>query len=189
MNKIEELRKEIRNHFESSQRCRSYFLNKANQDEYAAYYTAMYLLQDSTEGLAQHREKGFSPDPFLAYIELWGVLQAIIIQQDSIKTLFEIFMGTSAVIPEDSKWTEIKHFRNQCSGHPVDQGYEEGSKKRTFMGRRFGGYNGLMIEVYDENTKKVKHESIRFGELIDDYVLEAVGWLHKIILVLPDKWP
>ena len=91
MNKIEEHRREIYNHFHSSQSCVSYFFYKANKDEFAAYYTAMYLLQDSTAGLGKHREKGFSPDPFLKYIEIWGVLQAIIIQQDSINKLFEIF--------------------------------------------------------------------------------------------------
>jgi len=49
----------------------------------------MYLLQDTSESLYVHRIKGFANDPHEAYIEFWGVMQAIFIQQDAISELYE----------------------------------------------------------------------------------------------------
>lgn len=58
MDSIEELRDQIRKHYEGSTAYEDYF--KAHEAEYAAYYNSMYLIQDSTESLAAHRERGFS---------------------------------------------------------------------------------------------------------------------------------
>jgi hypothetical protein len=84
MKKIAEIREKIYNYFHSSDACHNFFFSDAQEERYAAYYTSMYLLQDTTESLMVHRHKGFSTDPFEAYIEFWDVMQAIIIQQDSI---------------------------------------------------------------------------------------------------------
>ncbi len=55
-----------------------------NEEIYSAYYISMYLIQDTYGAILAHQKKGFSEEPLLAYIEFWGVMQAIVIQQDSI---------------------------------------------------------------------------------------------------------
>ena len=49
----------------------------------------MYLIQDTGELVQSHMKHGFSSDPWLAYIEFWGVMQAIFIQQDAINEFYE----------------------------------------------------------------------------------------------------
>ena len=185
---IGKLRELIYNHFHESESCSEYFFDYTHSDEYAAYYTAMYLLQDSTEALVLHRAKGFNPNELLAYIEIWGVLQAIIIQQDSIKTLYKILTKNKISISRESHWKKIRDFRNLCGGHPVDKG-KPGKHERSFMGRGFGSYDNLLIEVWNEATGKTEFREIKFGILIDNYVSEAIKHLQNIVDILPNKWP
>lgn len=185
---ISDLRDHIYNYFQRSNSCRNYFFAKAHADDYAAYYTAMYLLQDSTEGLLMHRKKGFSKNPLLAYIEIWGVLQAIIIQQDAISTLYEALIKASPIIPAGSKWKIIRDFRNLCGGHPVNKG-KDGNRERAFMGRAFGNYKKVKIEVWNQKKKKTEFREIELVNLIDEYSAEAANLLQDIVSLLPIKWP
>ena len=188
MKKIEQLREKIYDHFHGSTSCANYFFDGSHSDEYATYYTTMYLLQDSIEGLSEHRNKGFNTNELLAYIEIWGVLQAVIIQQDSIKTLYEVLTQNKISIPQNSNWKEIRTFRNLCGGHPVDKG-RPGKRERAFMGRGFGTYDNLLIEVWNEAKGKTEFREIDLGKLIDEYAAEAVKYLQDIITILPTKWP
>jgi hypothetical protein len=62
---------------------------------------------------------GFSRDPMRAYIEFWGVMQAIAIQQDAICELHKAVVGSR---PDKDQigptWKDLKEKRNQCAGHP-----------------------------------------------------------------------
>lgn len=80
MNVVAARRSEIYDHFQSNAACQQFFFASANEEVYVAYYNSMYLLQDSTESLQLHLARGFSGDALLAYLELWGVLQAAVIQ-------------------------------------------------------------------------------------------------------------
>ena len=193
-NRIDDQREKIYNFFQSSKSCAKYFFDKTNKDKYAAYYTAMYLLQDSTESLWRHREEGFNNDELLAYIEIWGVLQAIIIQQYSIETIYQILTGKELNVPQGTKWFKIRNIRNLYSGHPVNKGENKDKNKeknieRSFMGRNFGGYDELTVEVWNKKIGKTEFRSIELGKTIDEYTLEASSYLQKIINIFPSKWP
>jgi len=193
-NRIDDQREKIYNLIQSSKSCAKYFFDKTNEDKYAAYYTAMYLLQDSTESLWRHREEGFNNDELLAYIEIWGVLQAIIIQQCSIETIYKILTGKELNVPQGTKWFKIRNIRNLYSGHPVNKGEKKDKKKeknieRSFMGRNFGGYDELTVEVWNKKIGETEFRSIELGKIIDEYTREAGSYLQKIINIFPSKWP
>jgi hypothetical protein len=95
LNAIAALRQQVYDYFHGNAGVQQYFFDPAHEDEYVAYYNSMYLLQDSTESLIQHRERGFSADPLAAYLEFWGVMQAAIIQQDAIAELHRAIFGHS----------------------------------------------------------------------------------------------
>ena len=165
MIKICDQREKIYELFHGSNSCAKYFFDKTHEDEYAAYYTAMYLLQDSTESLLKHRERGFNADELLAYIEIWGVLQAIIIQQDAIETIYKELTGIELDVPQGTKWMEIRNVRNLYSGHPVNKGKQKDKKReknieRSFMGRNFGGYDELTVEVWNKKKGKTEFRNI-----------------------------
>ncbi len=185
MQRISEKRTRIYNHFNSSAGCQSYFFNQTRSDLYTKYYTAMYLLQDTTEGLSAHMDQGFNTNPHLAYIELWGVMQAIFLQQDSITTLYKIFMEDKLSLENESKWKEIRKLRNQCSGHPLDQS----GKYRSFFGRDGINYENLRYERKDRRLPEPEFITIDYAQLISDYADETIPFLDAIIETMTKRWP
>ena len=189
MDKIGEIREQIYNYFHGNEACQNFFFDDAQEERYAAYYTSMYLLQDTTESLFVHRKKGFSDDPHEAYIEFWGIMQAISIQQDSIRELHEAVTGSELDTMSLISWQALRTLRNTCAGHPAKKDRPRSSPlSRTFMGRNFGGYSSLTYEQWQRNGG-VNHPTVNLGELIDKYSEEANEKLLEILHSLKQQWP
>ncbi len=184
-------RSEIYDYFHSNAACKKYFFDAAHEEEHVAYYNSMYLLLDATESLWQHRERGFSSDPLLAYLEFWGVMQAAIIQQDSIAEIYKVMIG--AVLNPRAKnlqsWLEVREFRNVCAGHPAKKDKSRHTPlTRTFMGRGFGNYDTITYEQWQHGTGTT-HPHVRLGALFDAYAVEAEVELAAILAAMKGRWP
>ncbi len=188
MDKFLSIREQIYNHFHGSPTGQAFFFKDENRDCYAAYYTSMYLLQDTGEALCQHRQQGFSKVPLHAYIEFWGVMQAILIQQDAIRELFKAIIGTELKLGIDSAWYKIRNLRNQSVGHPAKRD-KKGLLTRTFMGRNFGSYSAVTMEEWNADTGIISHPRYNLAIMLDDYEKEAVGYLQQILDTIQEKWP
>lgn len=180
-------RQEIYDYFQNSESCQQFFLDAAKEERHAAYYTSMYLLQDTTESLIAHRERGFSSDPFEAYIEFWGVMQALIIQQDSIAELCKAVTGKALKTHALNSWKKLRDFRNTCAGHPAKRDRNL-PLTRTFMGRGFGGYSSITYEQWQAQGGTT-HPEVNLGELIDNYAIEAEPKLEEILESMREQWP
>lgn len=185
MHRISEKRTRIYDHFDNSVSCQKYFFAQSRSDLYTKYYTAMYLIQDTTEGLTSHINRGFNNDPQLAYIEMWGVMQAITIQQDSISTLYRIVTNNTLTPRKNSNWIKIRRLRNQCSGHPLDQN----GRYRSFFGREKISYENLRYERKDKRQPEPEFININYAQLISDYANEATSFLNTIVETLGRRWP
>jgi hypothetical protein len=119
MLRIVNRRQEIYNYFHNNGACQQFFFDAAQEERYAAYYTSMYLVQDTSESLLDHRARGFSSDPLAAYIEFWGIMQALIIQQDSISELYEAVTAAELDSRALNSWQAVRTLRNACAGHPA----------------------------------------------------------------------
>lgn len=183
-------RSEIYDYFHSNAACQKYFMDAARGEEYVAYYNSMYLLSDATESLWQHRERGFSSDPLLAYLEFWGVMQAAIIQQDSIAEVHHVMIGTT-LNPRGKNlksWLELRELRNVCAGHPAKKDKPKSAPlSRTFMGRGFGNYDTITYEQWQHGAGTT-HPRIRLGALLDAYAVEAEAELADILAAMKRRW-
>jgi len=182
-------REEIYNHFHASQACQQYFFDPAHEAEYVAYYNSMYLLLDSTESLWLHRREGFSRDPHHAYLELWGIFQAVIIQQDSIAEIHHAITGAELDTKPLAAWNEVRHLRNVCAGHPSRRNRPKTLPlTRTFMGRMFGCYDSFKYEQWAQGTGTT-HPEVNLGVMFDAHAREAEALLSKILAVMRKRWP
>lgn len=182
-------RQEIYNHFHENATCQKFFFAAAQEERYAAYYTSMYLLQDTTESLMAHRTKDFSSDPFEAYIEFWGVMQALFIQQDSISELYEAVTGGPLKTHNLTSWQSLRTVRNTCAGHPAKKNLPKTSPlSRTFMGRGFGGYSAVTYEQWQSGSS-ISHPTVDLGALIDSYATEAESQLTAVLQSMKQQWP
>src|SRR6202158_707216 len=150
-------------------------------DDYAAYYTAMYLIQDTGEAVDRHLASDFSSDPLTAYLMFWGVMQAIFIQQDAISELHRVIVGSAPPITSNSAWSKLRDKRNVCAGHPANRDRGVPASQRSFMGRSFGNYTHVTYELWDDATETTTHPSFNLQKMIDDYDKEARDLL-KIVL-------
>lgn len=188
MLKVADLRREIYNYFHQSIACQNFFFAAAQGERYAAYYTSMYLLQDTTESLMAHRPQGFSSNPLEAYIEFWGVMQALTIQQDSISELYKAVTGGPLNTKSLASWQELRTLRNTCAGHPAKKDRPEASLiSRTFMGRDFGGYPAITYEQW-QNAGGISHPTVLFGALIDNYAIEAETKMAAVLQSMKKQW-
>lgn len=199
MNQLLETRQKIYDYFHSNDACQEFFFNNTREERHAAYYTSMYLISDTAESLWSHRRKGFSEDPHEAYLEFWGVMQAIIIQQDSISELYWAINNQKLNWNDLRVWKKIREIRNICAGHPAKKDRPDNKPlKRTFMGRSFGDYSSFHYEQWEKPASPTKsknplenisHPEIELGKLIDEYSGEAA---HKVIEILDSmkkQWP
>lgn len=151
----------------------------------AAYYTSMFLIQDTGESVACHMKRGFSSVPSSAYIEFWGVMQAIFIQQDAICELHKAIVGPPPQIQKGPNWSAIRDIRNTCAGHPA----HSNATQRTFLGRRFGTYAGITYELWDAKTQQSTYPTFNLAAMIKAYDAEAAIILNTVFDALKTKWP
>lgn len=195
MNQLLILRDQIHDYFEGNEDCQAFFRGPDKKDTYAAYYTSKYLIQDTCEAMMAHRHAGFSSSHSIAYLEFWGIMQAIIVQQDAIRELHKAIIGTYPKPNYQSSWHELRKLRNVCAGHPANLDRDAGKKapsKRTFMGRGFGNYDSITYEVWDASTPSLKwpdHPKVELGKMIDSYAAEATELLQEILNKMKCKWP
>jgi len=133
---------------------------------------------------------GFSSSPHAAYIEFWGVMQALVIQQDAIIELHKSICDMAPVLAKPSPWFELRDLRNRCAGHPASNTLSsKGTTLRSFLGRMFGSYEQITYEQYDAATCKTTHPKVNLRTLIDDYDGQAAGILNTVLAALKKKCP
>lgn len=192
MDRLLRVRNAIYDHFHASRIREDYFLQSGCRDRFAQYETAMLLLQDTGEALWTHRRREFSPSAMMAYIEFWGVMQAVVIQQDA---LAELAASVGAPVPSGGvAWKEIRDFRNLLVGHPANN--RSGRKARdarrpmrSFMGRQEKTYHELTYELWDGGAEKVTHPKVDLGKMIDAYEAEAADHLASVLAHIRQAWP
>jgi hypothetical protein len=178
MNALTDRRDEIYNHFHANQACRRYFFDPGRESEYAAYYNSMYLLQDATESLVQHRGKGFASDDLTRYIEFWGVMQAVIIQQDSIAEIYGVLVGQPLLAKalQLAAWSEIRELRNVCAGHPANKSRPKSQPlSRAFIGRMGVNYDTLTYELWQQGATR-SHPQVN----LEERCLMPTRWKLKV---------
>jgi len=189
MNNILKVHQQIYDAFQRSRAGPAHFFLSENADAYAGYYTAMYLIQDTGESILTHMAKGFSQNPMSAYLEFWGVMQAIEIQQDAIFQLHRSVVGEPPTIGLQSGWAQLRATRHLCAGHPANRTHGVAAPQRTFMGRNFGNYSQIRYELWDATTGKTTHPVFDLRKMILDYDNEASVVLNNVARTMNSKWP
>jgi hypothetical protein len=111
------------------------------------------------------------------YLQLYGLLQAVFLQQDAIKYLLNV-LGGNFDREKDSlvAWNELRDLRNLTVGHPIDNG----GKKRCYIVRVSLAKHGFECIVWNKNDKKDEFIKIDIMGLLDKYKKEASRILKEI---------
>ncbi len=187
MDRLLSLRRKVYDHFHASTIREDLFLMPGNRDRFAQYETAMLLMQDTGEAIWAHRQRGFSPCAMAAFIEVWGVLQAVVIQQDA---LLELAAALGAPRPSvGPAWVVIRNLRNQLVGHPSNKRSTTKTPLRAFIGRQPKSYRHLTYELWDAGANRTTFPRVDLGQLLDEYEAEAAVHLASILEHMRKAFP
>jgi hypothetical protein len=162
-------REKIYNHIQDAEVCR--WSDRATHDDYVTYCVAKDTIQDTAETLIVHRRKGFADDICERYIEYYGVLQAVYMQQDAICALYRLFVGGKLDISDKPSWKRVRDLRNETVGHPVGQ--------KRFLNRSAIDYDHVNYLWWPESSRFPKSEDVPLAALIDAYAVEATDVLES----------
>jgi hypothetical protein len=154
---------------------------------------SMDILEDSLEavqyylryGLARERKSEIyriKQNVGGKYLRLYGVLQALLLNQDAIANLHLCLIGKKFIWKKESAWNRVRRLRVCIAGHPHDADQEGPS----FLSRPALGPRGFSYHSY-MNHKEMKAEDIDLDLIIDEYFAEASEVLSAMVLRFPLK--
>jgi len=174
MNLVLQERTKIYDHIYGSQSTCTWLANASHKDSEKCCI-AKDTIQDTGEALSAHRSKGFHGDVRQRYIEYYGVLQAVYMQQDSIIALYKLF-GPRANLDFSlyPAWSKLRDLRNDTVGHPV------GRLKR--LNRSAISYSRVNYQYWpSENIGTLKSTDVALARELDIYEKEAATTLKLIV--------
>lgn len=152
------------------------------QENYDAFCIAKDNIQDSTDAICTLSKRGFSADPCLGYLELCGVLQTVIIQQDGIKELANA-LGVElpkCLAERGSHWDKLRKSRNLLSGHP-NRLY---NGERCVIRRQQMSFSRVHYKRVKGGSKPDhgKHQVLNLGNLLDRYDADCADFLQRGVI-------
>ena len=110
---------------------------RENRDNWDQICSSSDAINDTTRAIGSYVESDYPDDVGLKYLFIYGLLQALYIQQDAVENLFKTLRKCYPQSKEfgydrSDKLTEIRFLRNETTGHPT------GTKSGIFYLHRSG---------------------------------------------------
>lgn len=180
LNEINKLEDELRNHINYGV-LHNQLLN--DKPKWWMLCSALDVLGDTCIAFKDYMQTDFANETGLRYIYCYGILQCFILQQDSIKHLYEVFnIGW--------KWSDslkkIRKIRNASIGHTIlnnEGGKREHEKDEfnNFISRITINKFGFDLLRYSKKQENTVYESISIYELACNQVEQVILLLKKLI--------
>jgi hypothetical protein len=106
---------------------------QSRRDDWNLLCVAMDTLDDTCLALEDYEAAGLGTESGGQYLRLYGMLQAVFLQQDCICNLHKLFRDTAWTPSIDSRWQEIRDLRNLTIGHPVEMKRQGTTRRCLFL--------------------------------------------------------
>jgi len=144
--------------------------------------SSMDVVEDAELAIDNYLESDLGNSNGEKYLRLYGVLQALFIQQNAVMHLIEA-LGLRRKLEKHGKLKAIREIRNDSVGHPTKRG---NYKSYHFISRPTISKGGFqLMSVYEKN--KTKFRDISVNSLIEQQRLYLRQELVNIIKVLEKK--
>ena len=116
------------------------------------------------------------------YIYIYGVLQAFVVQQDSVRHLLDSLDIPSPLDPSSlESLMNIREIRNRVAGHPTKTGTDEGNTFNFIPQNQIKNKEFQLNAYYmDENELEFKHETVNVHNLIATQRQVLIGVLEEV---------
>ena len=187
MKRISALEQQIRDYVNNANFYERHF--KSHLDEWNALCVAMDTFGDSCLAMEYYEDAGIGDETGEKYLKLYGLLQAIFLQQDSIRQLYQIFLvkGKDLSPNSDSAWMKIRDLRNLTVGHPIEK-RDKSKTKRCFISRVTVDSDGFQLIIWNKDKGQDEFEDVDLKSLYEMYKSEAINHLESIYQLQIEKW-
>jgi len=157
-------------------------------DDWNILCASMDIIGDTTLAIQNFKETGIGQNTGEKYLKLYGLLQAIYLQQDAIKFLFEVikksFDNNKIKHWDDYRrdnWKILRNYRNLSIGHPIaNNTFEKGKIKRVMVSRVTISSAGFQLLIHDMHSSGLQFQNVNLENLIESYLTEAVAILLDV---------
>lgn len=179
MNNMERLASSIRNCVNNSNLYDKCY--KDNLDKWTVLCVSMDTLEDTCTALLHFESEGIGDDTGEKYLNLYGVLQAIFLQQYAIKYLYESLVQPFTELRTNlANWETLRELRNLSVGHPIEMKRQK-IIKRCFISRVSISSHGFQLVIYNATENKHEFEDIDLQKLYSGYKGEATAILSETL--------
>lgn len=140
---------------------------------------SMDNLEDTSLALLSFERSGLGRAAPSQYLRLFGAMQAIFLQQDSIATLHRELLGAWKPPGPLTAWSKARELRNIVGGHPAERA---GMVARVTLKSR-----KVLIAHWSSAHKDSIFEEVNVRGLVFDYLSEAVTILSMCVDAVAKK--
>lgn len=126
--------------------------------------SSLDVIEDTDLAIDSYLNNDFPKGEGSKYLQVYGVLQALFIQQDAVMHLCES-LSMSFKIENHHDLLDIRKIRNESIGHPTKKGREKGLKTFHFISRPTISKAGFQLMTCCEEGK-IEFKNILINEII-----------------------
>jgi hypothetical protein len=171
--KVEDIRDIVNN----PRKHRSLYKNNAL---YPQMCSALDVISDTEEAILAFQKIKFNKDRATLYLALYGVLQAIYVQQDAVINLCQS-LGIDKSIKDYPRLSEIRDIRNDSVGHPTkrDPKTRGGPTSYSFIApQHLDTMEFDMVSMLSDGTSEQRH--VNLLEIMEDQQKYLLGILTMV---------
>ena len=132
---------------------------------------ALDNIGDTTMAIVSYQRSGIGKETGTKYLRLFGYLQCIFLQQDSIRLLSRVLSKRWKDPERDTAWTELRRVRNEIAGHPAERA--AAVARITMRSRGF--------RMVHWGLGRPKFEDVDLHSLTHRYLTEATAILGGVV--------
>ena len=141
-------------------------------------WTALDIIDDVELAIKAYVDADFPSTPGEQYLRVYGVFQALFVQQDALRHFVEVILPGSAIVLVDVL-EDVREARNASVGHPSEL-KRKGEVSTHGINRSTMGKDGFMLMSYSDKADSY-FQNVPVMELIAKQRKEAARILSEVI--------
>lgn len=139
---------------------------RQNKALFSQLCSSLDVIEDTEDAITAYTEKDFGDDKPSHYLAVYGLLQAIYVQQDAVINLCES-LGIKDKVNNYPKLKEIREIRNDTVGHPTKRDQQKGKPvSYHHISQMTLNKSGFTLASYFSDGSQVQFRDISISELI-----------------------
>lgn len=165
------------------------FYNNFDGKDWHILCASMDILEDSLEAIKAYIMGSCSGDDGGKYLKLYGLLQAVVMNQDALVFIYNLFTkGEKLKLRKNTR--KMRDIRIIVAGHPASCREDElgNPMYSCFLNRALLFPWTLHLIEYNNVTGESKYPEINLKELLQNYFEDILIYLDMTITKIPEIW-